>query len=184
LRAQIGERFAWAVAPAHPDDIALATQAHDLIRQTKPDALLIVAPRFPDRKIDAPWPRRSKDDVPSSDEPIWLCDTFGELGLVYQLTRAALIGGTFSDIEGHSPWEAVALNTAIMHGPRHANFAPDYKALIDADGSFPVNTATDITNAVLSEAKDQKMQNAALCRTKASAATDALAQRLIALLEA
>jgi 3-deoxy-D-manno-octulosonic-acid transferase len=45
-----------------------------------------------------------------------------------------LIGGTFGPTEGHNPWEPAALGSAILHGPRVANFAADF-ALLDGAGA-------------------------------------------------
>lgn len=179
LITHLDGRFVWAVAPAHPNDTGLAQEAHSIVRQTVPDALLIIAPRFLDQPADPDLPRRSQGQLPARNDPVWLFDTFGELGLVYRLAQIALIGGTFSDIEGHNPWEAVALETAVIHGPRTANFPNDYVQLQDA--SFPVQSATQIAAAVLSPQKRQIIARAATQLAKASQSTDAIAHRLVGL---
>ena len=38
-----------------------------------------------------------------------LADTFSEMGLWYACSAHALIGGSFCDVEGHNPWEALQL---------------------------------------------------------------------------
>ena len=184
IRQHLAGRFVWTVAPAHAEDIAVACTAHEQLRQTDPDALLIIAPRFPDRPLAVPGPRRSAGEMPDRTDPIWIFDTFGEMGLVYRLARAALIGGTFSDIEGHNPWEAAALNCAIIHGPRTANFATDYARLAGVSGAILVQTADDVAAVLTSPARDATIENAARVITTASAQINTLAQRLLQILEA
>ncbi|PJI92727.1 3-deoxy-D-manno-octulosonic-acid transferase [Yoonia maricola] len=184
IMQHLAGRRVWAVAPAHPEDIAIARAAHTLLRETDPSALLIIAPRFPDRPLECDGPRRSLGALPDSDDPVWLFDTFGEMGLVYRLAHAALIGGTFSDIEGHNPWEAAALGCAIMHGPRVAHFATDFAHLCDVSGARKVETADDVVTALTSTQLDTTINNAAGAIATASATVDTLLQRLLLILEA
>ena len=124
-------------------------------------------------------PRRSKGEIPAPDDAIWLCDTFGDLGLIYRLAQTVLIGGTFNDVEGHNPWEAAALGCAILHGPRVANFKTDYAQLDEVSGAIAVATADDITAAFLSGDLPAVAQNAGVAIKTASAQTDALAADLL-----
>ena len=184
LRAALANRRIWTVAPAHAKDISLALAAHERLRQTEPATLLIVAPRFPDAGTGLDAPRRSRGTVPGPDDAVWLCDTFGDLGLIYRLSQAALIGGSFSDIEGHNPWEAAALGCAILHGPHTANFTVDYGQLHAADGAIEVKTATDIVQALTTPELPQTTANAARAIAAASQQTDALASDLLQVLKA
>jgi 3-deoxy-D-manno-octulosonic-acid transferase len=179
LRQALSDRMVWAVAPAHAEDIALAHAAHEKLRKTDPTALLIIAPRFPQDVTQVVGPRRSKGEIPAPDDAIWLCDTFGDLGLIYRLARTVLIGGTFNDVEGHNPWEAAALGCAILHGPRVANFKTDYAQLDEVSGAIAVATADDITAALLSGDLPAVAQNAGVAIKTASAQTDALAADLL-----
>ncbi|EBA13251.1 3-deoxy-D-manno-octulosonic acid transferase [Roseobacter sp. CCS2] len=184
LRKHLTGRRIWAVAPAHAEDIAIACAAHTQLCKVDTSALLIIAPRFPDRPLDLQSPRRSLGEMPDQDNPIWLFDTFGELGLVYRLADAALIGGTFGDIEGHNPWEAAALGCAILHGPHTANFSVDFAHLADLSGAIPVETADDLVAALTSPELDTTINNASDAIAAASAQVDDLAQRLLQVLEA
>ena len=79
---------------------------------------------------------RSAGQGPSAD--LWIVDTFGEMGLWFRLCPTTLIGGTFGPTEGHNPWEPAALGSAILHGPRIANFAADFAALHQVGAARPV----------------------------------------------
>ena len=183
LRQTFAGRKIWTVAPAHAEDIVLARAAHDKLRAHDPTALLIIAPRLPQAVSEQTGPRRSQGEIPTPDDAIWLCDTFGDLGLIYRLARTALIGGTFNDIEGHNPWEAAALGCAILHGPRVANFTTDYAQLTDASGAIAVTTADDITAALMSKDLPRITKNASAAIKTASAQTDALAADLLAIFD-
>ena len=185
LKRLTGRRI-WAVAPSHPEDEQIALAAHAILRKSDPDALLIIAPRDPDRRADIAAacvtspPMRSQGAVPGMDDAVWLCDTFGDMGLVYRLADAVLIGGTFSAIEGHNPWEAAALHTAILHGPRIANFTADYATLHDADAARTVTDAATLAQAL--QDTGALAQNAEGATTFAALRTDMLAADLISLL--
>ncbi len=183
ITAHLAGRTVWAVAPAHAADMQIAQEAHDLLRKSDPSALLIIAPRFPDAAVTPPGPRRSKAEMPNAEDAVWHFDTFGELGLVYRLAHAVLIGGTFGDVEGHNPWEAAALGCAILHGPRTANFAADFGGLTAASGATLVRTADDIAAALTSDDLDAQVAHATQAIKTASAQTDALAAALLQLLK-
>lgn len=182
LKTAVAERFVWIAAPTHPEDEAIALTAHTALLETTPNALLIIAPRSPDRAVATGLAAatRSKGEIPGSGHSVFIADTFGELGTLYRLAQAALIGGTFGDTEGHSPWEAAALNTAILYGPRTANFAPDFVALAKGGGAVAVSGAEDVVRALNGNLTDIATR-AATVRSSEGARTTALAQKLIAL---
>ncbi|MFN3662733.1 3-deoxy-D-manno-octulosonic acid transferase [Yoonia sp.] len=184
LQMALAGRFIWAVAPSHPADEDAALAAHDALRTQDPGALLIVAPRHPDRRgIARPAPLKSQGAVPGADDPLWVCDTFGDLGLVYPLAQAVLIGGTFDATQGHNPWEAAQLDCALLHGPQVGNFRSDFAALDVAGGAVPVTTAAEIAATLRRTDLAQVAGRAAAAAKSAGIATDALAGDLCALLE-
>ena len=183
LQAAIGARFVWAVAPSHRADEAAALAAHGMLRAQIPDALLIVAPRHPDRG-DLPHPAalKSQGALPGADDPVWVCDTFGDLGLVYRVARAVLIGGTLDATQGHNPWEAAQLACAVLHGPQVGNFVADFAILDATGGAVAVHDAKAIAAALARGDLAQIADKALAAAQKASLATDALAKDLAALL--
>jgi 3-deoxy-D-manno-octulosonic-acid transferase len=110
-----------------------------------------------------------------------VADTFGEMGLWYRLAQVALIGGTFGDVEGHSPWEAVHLGTPVLHGPRTANFRGDYAMLDAAGAAVAVQTPDDVTQALDTDLSARAEAARALteaARRDTEALTDALLARM------
>jgi 3-deoxy-D-manno-octulosonic-acid transferase len=139
--ALAGQR-AVLLASSHDEDERVAFAA---LCGFKHRPLLLVAPRDPQRGAEVAQcageygltaTRRSVGDGPSAD--VWIVDSLGELGLWYRLCPVTLVGGTFGAIEGHNPWEAAALGSAILHGPRTANFATDFAQLQAEGGALGV----------------------------------------------
>lgn len=132
-RAELVGRSAVLLASSHAEDeLAVLTALQGAPHRP----LLLIAPRDPHRgpQIAARAAAhgltatlRSAGQGPTAD--IWVVDTFGEMGLWYRLCPVTLVGGTYGPTEGHNPWEPAALGSAILHGPRTANFAADFEAL-------------------------------------------------------
>jgi 3-deoxy-D-manno-octulosonic-acid transferase len=157
LETVIKHRPLWLAASTHASDEALVLAAQVRYLETHADALLILAPRLPERAaeiraaIDAAGltvAQRSTGAQITPDIQVYLADSFGDLGLFYRLAPVAFIGGTTSEVEGHNPWEAARLGCAVLHGPRTANFAADYGALAKA-GAARRTDDVDALNAAL-----------------------------------
>jgi 3-deoxy-D-manno-octulosonic-acid transferase len=143
--ALVGRR-AVLLASSHAEDEALVLAT---LQKLPARPLLLIAPRDPTRgasiaraanALGLAASLRSAGQGPAAD--IWIVDTLGEMGLWYRLCQTTVIGGTFGPTEGHNPWEAAALGSAILHGPRVANFFSDFKQLKAADAALPVTGKT------------------------------------------
>lgn len=92
--------------------------------------------------------RRSTGELPDADTDVWVADTLGEMGLWYRLAPVTLVGGSLVPEGGHTPFEPVALGSAVLHGPQVANFAPVYAAFDRAGGAPPVTGPDDLAAAL------------------------------------
>ena len=162
LNHVLGRRFVWVAVSSYIEDEQIALEAHEIIRASYHDALLIVVPRQRDRSFahlgDAP--RRSYGETPDAHHAVWLADTVGEMGLFLSIAKAALIGGTFNETEGHNPWEAAALGVPSFHGPRTNNFKHDFQELDKNMISTQVETASTLAYAVLNANLDDASKHA------------------------
>jgi 3-deoxy-D-manno-octulosonic-acid transferase len=140
----VGRRPALLASSHAEDEFALFSAL-----RTPPRPLILIAPREPARgpaiaaraaEEGLTATLRSRGQGPEAD--LWILDTLGEMGLWYRLSPVTLMGGTFGPVEGHNPWEPAALGSAILHGPRVANFAADYAALHQAGAALPVQPET------------------------------------------
>jgi 3-deoxy-D-manno-octulosonic-acid transferase len=187
VRAALAGRLPLLLASSHAEDEAVALQALRQIAGDPRQALLLIAPRGQLRgaeiaekaeSLGLTTARRSAGQGPGGAD-VWIVDTLGEMGLWYRLCPVSLIGGTFGPTEGHNPWEPAALGSAILHGPRVANFAADY-ATLDAAGAARLVNADTLAAAFLSDLAPvaAKAQNLS-CAAKGSLAP--LAAELLAL---
>ncbi|MCW1950285.1 MAG: 3-deoxy-D-manno-octulosonic acid transferase [Octadecabacter sp.] len=183
----------WVVASAHRQDIELALDAQKLAREQYGfPSFLIIAPRLlndtqaieaacEDRSLTCS--KRSANQLPAPTIDVFIADSFGELGTWYRAASFALIGGTFDATQGHNPWEAVALNCAVLHGPHVLNFATDYRMLEAANASRLVNTAGEIASALVDENASQMASSATHVREQAATGLTQITTDLIALLK-
>lgn len=171
--------------------MAIAAQA--ALTASGNPALLIVAPRRVETvdhaeslclKHGLTFCKRSDNDWPDTTTDVFIADSFGELGLWYRAAHAALIGGTNDATQGHNPWEAVALDCAVLHGPMTANFATDYAQLQAAHGSRLITDPASLIAAVQDPDLPQTALRARAVREAAAEGLDTITADLMALIRA
>ncbi len=139
LRASFGgERPSWIAGSTHAGEEEQVLEAHSQLLIARPDALLLLAPRHPDR-FDAVadllrrggirFTRRStmpKDaehpvdtQVVLAGTQVVLVDTVGELAALYGSADVAFVGGSLVPIGGHNLLEPAALGVPVLTGPSH-----------------------------------------------------------------
>lgn len=178
LSGLIAGRPVWFVASSHPGEEDIAIAVHRALVQRHPNLLTLIAPRHPQRGADVAAlakqaglraGRRSQGMPPDRATDVYVVDTIGEMGLFYRLSPVVLMGGTLVPIGGHNPIEPAKLGAAILHGPHIHNAAEIYAAIDKAHGALPVNNSAGLARAV-----SELLSNAALTRSMARAAGDAV----------
>jgi 3-deoxy-D-manno-octulosonic-acid transferase len=153
MRAAIDGRPVWLAASTHAGEDELALAAHAAVCMDFPNALLIIAPRHPERGSGvaalAGAKRRALGDVPGPDDRVYVADTIGEMGAWLSLADPALIAGSLrAELKGHNPIEAAQMSVAILSGPHVASFADIYAAIAAEDGLIWTPDAAAIAEAV------------------------------------
>ncbi|NIY80714.1 3-deoxy-D-manno-octulosonic acid transferase [Celeribacter sp. HF31] len=155
-------------ASTHAGEERPIFEAFHRLQQTHPDARLILAPRHPSRaetiateltRAGLSFARRSKGDAPES-APIYLADTLGEMALWYRLAGITFVGGSLTDHGGHTPYEPVQFDTAILHGPHVSNHVAAYDALDRAGGAMDLSDAVTLAEAASTLMSDPKRAKA------------------------
>jgi len=140
----IGQRPRWLAASTHPGEEKIIMEVHSRLKKQYPDLLTIIAPRHPVRgeeiaealkKSGVKVSLRSRGEAPESE--IYIADTIGELGIFYRLARIIFMGGSLVKHGGQNPLEPARLDTAIITGPHHKNFADIY-AQMAAQGAVTI----------------------------------------------
>lgn len=168
LQAAIGKRPVIAATSTHPGEEAAVIDAHRRLRHTFPGLLTVIVPRHPERGAGIAeiarvaglnFAMRSRGDMPDDSTEIYVCDTLGELGLIYRIAPIVFIGGSLVRHGGQNPIEAAKLGAAILHGPHVWNFAEIYSALDAAGGAELVTDTGKLTVRMGAWLKDGEARN-------------------------
>lgn len=156
-RAAVGDRKVFVAASTHDGEEELLAATHAKLLSRRPDALMILAPRHPERAIAAgdaldveglTFATRSAGETPEG-KPVWLADTLGEMGLWYSLAPAAVICGSFRPgIGGHNPVEATRAGAAVITGPYTDSFGDVFAAYDARQARIVAATPTEIADAI------------------------------------
>jgi 3-deoxy-D-manno-octulosonic-acid transferase len=172
LRAFIGdERPVWVAASIRQGESELIGQAHQIVLEAFPDALLIAVPRHPER---FKWPADGADGsgevwdrhvLNASDlndsialdrsTRVLLGDTMGEMTRYLSAGDLAFVGGSLVPVGGHNPLEPAALGKPILMGPFVTNCQQIDALLGHCGGRIRVETAADLAQSVTMLLRDR-----------------------------
>ena len=155
LRAHYAaDRLVWVAGSTHEGEEAQILEAHREVRKAHPGALLVMAPRRPQRfaevgawleKQNVRFIRRSQPSARTPDLEMVLVDTLGELLDFYAMGDVAFVGGTLvNDVGGHNLLEPAALGRPVLAGPNNVNAADVAKILVDRGAVQIVTDAKDL----------------------------------------
>lgn len=146
LRAPWGTRPVWIAASTHPGEDEKVLEAHRRLRESHPDALLILVPRHPERfdevaglirRQGVGLARRSRHDPVDQGVQVYLADTMGELLMLFGAADLAFVGGSLVPVGGHNLLEPAAWGLPVLTGPHLHNFTA-IAALLDEAGGLTV----------------------------------------------
>ena len=152
-RTACGARPIWFAASTHAGEDEIVLEAHARLRARHRDALLVIAPRHPDRggaiaALADNAPRRAAG-APIGAGPVYIADTMGEMALFYALAPVALVAGSLlAPLRGHNPVEPAQLDCAILTGPFVDSFDDIFAELVVEGGATQVRDAAEIAAAV------------------------------------
>ncbi len=142
-------RPVWVAGSTHEGEEAIVLGIHRRLRALLPNLLVIIAPRNIGRGAEiAALARgmgfecalRSRGEK-AAGNAVYILDTLGELQRVYAVCDIAFLGGSFVQIGGHNPLEAVAWGKPVCWGPHFFNFSEIARDLLEA--GCAVRTASE-----------------------------------------
>jgi len=156
------------IPPERPVIIAASTlrgeeepvlDAFQRIRATWGNALLIIAPRKPERFVEAErlaqqrgWRVARRKELPVDGEPrvdVVILDTIGELAQLYQIATLVFVGGSLADAGGHNILEPAVFGKPIVFGPHMHNFAEISRTFLENRGAVQVHSATGLETVLV-----------------------------------
>jgi 3-deoxy-D-manno-octulosonic-acid transferase len=190
LALEIGKRPVWLAASTHAGEDEVALDAHALLRADFGDALLIIAPRHPERSdaivaLSGGAPRRSRAEQ-IARASVYVADTLGELGTLYGLAPVSLVAGSLlPQLKGHNPIEPAKIGSAIVTGPYVESFEDVFSDLLAAGGAAHVTDAPSLAAAVAELWRDDTLRQRQLdaARCVAAQGADAFDKTVARLME-
>jgi 3-deoxy-D-manno-octulosonic-acid transferase len=158
-------RPVWIAASTHEGEELPVLEAHLEVLKRLPDALLLIAPRHPERfrmvesavrSLGFNAATRSADGVPSHSTQCFVLDAMGELMPFYAASSVAFVGGSLTPIGGHNVLEPAALSIPVVVGPHTFNFEGITSALIEEGGALRIGAADELGEAVQRLLRDGK----------------------------
>jgi len=159
LRVEWGaERPVWIAASTHEGEELSVLKAHVEVLRRFPDALLLIAPRHPERfkpvaqacrNLGFATRTRSEDDHADTACQCFVVDTMGELLRYYAAADAAFVGGSLVPIGGHNVLEPAALSVPVVVGPNTFNFAEITETLLAGGAALRVIQPERLGQALL-----------------------------------
>jgi len=165
-RAVWGSRPVWIAASTHPEEEAIVIAAHKKIREQNPNALLLWAPRHPERfdsvmqqVNEQHWrvTNRVVHQQPNPDSDVFIVNTLGELLAFYACADVAFVGGSFQAIGGHNLLEPASLAVPSVVGPHTFNFVDITRLLVEVGAVKQLERRDDLASAILHFLDDKKL---------------------------
>lgn len=178
---QAEQRPVWIAASTHAGEDEIVLAAHRQLLETRPNALLILVPRHPERfnsvhelclSDGLTTRRRSSGEVLQAGDQVLLGDTMGELLFLYALADIAFVGGSLVANGGHNLLEPAALGKPVLSGPHLFNFLEIAAQLRAAGALSEVADAAQLAERTATlldtPAEAQRMSAAGLAVLKAN----------------
>jgi len=147
-------RPVWVAGSTMKGEEALVLRVFRRLKASQPGAVLVVAPRHPERFADVVAMAQQegfrtvrRSELPIDVEPhadVVVLDTIGELAAVYQVGTVVFVGGSLVPTGGHNILEPAVFGRPVIFGPHMQNFAEiaaaftanDAGVQVDSDGAF------------------------------------------------
>jgi 3-deoxy-D-manno-octulosonic-acid transferase len=133
--------------------------AFQRVRATWGTALLIIAPRKPERFDEVErlarrggWRVARRTELLVDSEPrvdVVVLDTIGELAQVYQVATAVFVGGSLVDAGGHNILEPAVFGKPIVFGPHMHNFTDIARTFVDNRGAIQLRSAAELESTLV-----------------------------------
>jgi 3-deoxy-D-manno-octulosonic-acid transferase len=143
---------------------SVVLRAFARIKTLAPGALLLLAPRHPERfaeverlSRDEGFVTSRRSDLPIDAEPradVVVLDTLGELAPLYQLATAVFVGGSLADYGGHNILEPAVFGRAIVFGPHMENFQEIADTFVSNGAAVQVHSERELDDTLRSLVAD------------------------------
>jgi 3-deoxy-D-manno-octulosonic-acid transferase len=172
----------WIAGSTHRGEDDIVLQAHRRALAARPDLVLVLAPRHPERVGEvmklissAGFVGARRSEMPSSrgaTTPIIVLDTVGELAQLYTIADVVFVGGSLIPLGGHNMLEPALRGKPVLFGPHTANFREAAAVLVGSGGGVVVQDAGELAGEL-----QRLLADPALRTQRGTAAREAAASR-------
>ncbi|MEX2257635.1 MAG: lipid IV(A) 3-deoxy-D-manno-octulosonic acid transferase [Woeseia sp.] len=150
-------RPVWIAASTHEGEESQVLDAHSRILEARPDALLVLVPRHPERfsavasllsRRDIHFVTRTSKKSCAASDSVFLADTMGELPLFYAASDVAFVGGTLVPVGGHNLLEPAALGLPVITGTHLFNTEDIANMFATIGASITVDSSDALAAAI------------------------------------
>ncbi|WP_447471168.1 lipid IV(A) 3-deoxy-D-manno-octulosonic acid transferase [Vibrio harveyi] len=171
LRQELGQnRPVWIAASTHKGEDEQVLAAHKRVLESRPDALLILVPRHPERFDDMydlcqqqgfETVRRTTQENVANSTQVYLGDTMGEMLLLLGAADICFMGGSLvgDKVGGHNVLEPAALGVPIISGPSFFNFKEIVETMLREDCILLVDSAQSLASSITVLLQDVHQHN-------------------------
>lgn len=158
MSACLGGRPVWYANQILPEEIPVVLAAHrQALRLSHRLLLILHAHDYATAEIALERARArgfttirwGEDPYPDETTQVMVADDPGDRGLFFRLAPVSFLGSSL--VAGHGgcdPFEAAALGSAVLYGPKVRHYLPSYGRLATAGAARIVNDAGALGNAV------------------------------------
>lgn len=147
----------WIAASTQEGEEEVILKAHEMVLKKYPDAILILAPRHPERvnKVISlcdtegmKYVKRTEQRSFSPELNVYILDTLGELQLHYAASQLAFVGGSLVKTGGQNMMEPASLGLPVISGPHTYNFTEITELLSEQEALITVSNENELANEV------------------------------------
>jgi len=170
LQNRLGpERSIWVAGSTHVGEDAQLLATHRRVLESCAGALLVIAPRHPERAADifvlcrqSGFESRLVSEMTSlaADVQVLIIDALGELVYFYGTALAVFVGGSLVPAGGHNPVEPVLAGAPVITGPNTANFSTIYHDMIHNHAARMIETEKGLADQVCEWLSDAAQRRA------------------------
>jgi 3-deoxy-D-manno-octulosonic-acid transferase len=159
FRVRDGRPVVMAASTLRGEEV-MVLEAFRAVQRAWPDALLVVAPRHPERFDEVVGIVRNEgcrverrtalaiDAEPRGD--VVVLDTIGELARLFEIATVVFVGGSLVDAGGHNVLEPGIFGKPVLFGPYMQNFAEIASAFLANGAGVQVASARELGEAFVS----------------------------------
>ncbi len=146
-------RPVWIAASTQEGEEEIILRAHEAVLKKYPDAILILAPRHPERvnkvvslcdTVGMKYVKRTEQRSFSHEFNVYILDTLGELQLHYAAAQIAFVGGSLVNTGGQNMMEPASLGLPVISGPHTFNFTEITELLSEQEALITISNEQEL----------------------------------------